>query len=52
MTSHRQIDFEAVLIFIDFAHLHFCLALKNSYRVIKCHTTVILQLGEEKLAVY
>ena len=43
---HRQINFESVLIFIDLAQLHFCLAYRNSHwAIIDCHTPVILQLA-------
>ena len=53
MTSHPQINFNAVLSFIDLAQLYFYLAHKNSHRVlIDCHTPVILQLVEDKLLTY
>ena len=53
MMSHPQINFKAVLSFIDLARLHFCSAHKSSHRVtIDCHTPVILQLGEDKLLKY
>ena len=53
ITSHPQINFKAVLIFIDLAQLHFCLDYKNSHRVIiDCHTPVILQLGEDSMLIY
>ena len=53
MTSNPQINFKAVLIFIDRAQLHFWLAYKNSHWAITdCHTTVILQLGEDKILIY
>ena len=42
---HTQINFKFVLIFIDLAQLHFCLAYKNSHwAIIYCLTSVILQL--------
>ena len=51
--SHPQINFKAVLIFDDLTQLHFCLAHKNSHRVIfDCHTQVILHLRGDKLLNY
>ena len=53
MTWNPQINFKAVLIFIDLAQLHFCLAYKNiHWAFIDCHTPVILQLGEDKILIY
>ena len=53
MMSNPQINFKAVLIFIDLAQLHFCLAYINSHwAFIDCHTPVILQLGEDKMLIY
>ena len=50
---HTQINFKAVLIFIDLAQLHFCLPYKNSHWIIiDCHTPVILQLVEDKILIY
>ena len=50
---HSQINFKSVLIFIDLAQLHFCLAYKNSHwAIIDCHTPVILQLGEDQTLIY
>ena len=50
---HSQINFKSVLIFIDLAQLHFCLAHKNSHwTLIDCRTPVILQLGEDKILIY
>ena len=53
MTSNPQINFKAVLIFIDLAQLYFCLAYRNSHwAFIDCHTPVTLQLGEDKILIY
>ena len=53
MMSNPQINFKAVLIFIDLVQLHFCLAYKNMHwAFIDCHTPVILQLGEDKILIY
>ena len=62
MNTHRNlkewrqtlpINFKAVLIFIDLAQLHFCLAYKNSHWAFSdCHTPVILQMGEDKVVIY
>ena len=50
MMSNPQINFEAVLIFIDLEQMHFCLAYKNSHwAIIDCHSPVNLQLGEDKI---
>ena len=49
MASSPQINFKAVLLLMDTAKLHFCLAHKNSNRVIiDCYTPEILQLVEDK----
>ena len=46
-------NFKAVLIFIDLAQLHFCLAHKNSHRVIfDRRTSVNLQVVEDKMLIY
>ena len=50
---HTLNNFKAALIFIDLAQLHFCMAHKNSLRVIiDCHTPVNLQLGEIQMLLY
>ena len=55
MTSNPQINFKAVLIFVDLAQLHFwhCLAYKNSHWTFtNCDTPVILQMGDDKILIY
>ena len=48
-------QFQAVLIFIDLAQVHFCLAHKNSHWaciIIDYHTPLIFRLAEEKTLIY
>ena len=53
MMSNPQINFKAVLIFIELAQLHFCLAYQNCHwAFIDCHAPVILQLWEDKILIY